>query len=354
MSEQLPDPANPPDLSHFWPSLLRAVGTEPRELSSLNGASGISHDFVAAGADEEEKRLVVISAEADSSGAAMAQADIQAAMQEVKVIVARPVIIDLASLGRSLEEQAGRPALTGGDIAVLQEAQETGDPDVQKQANERVAQMFAPLAQQIHNARAVGSINLQQGLSQFIEQMLKMNWQMPSDDQSAPIADFSKLLAMPTPHTDSQLGVCGIPIYGFDPDELELIHSGSDQDQIEAILRRHDILQYFFPSPDQTALALVDRGQTSREVIEGTAETAPEIGHPYGASELVTAESMHAMIDALQDRKLIVEGELGYELTPDGEQQRAAVRFKPREGFISKLINRVSVKINLKSIFKIG
>jgi len=45
---------------------------------------------------------------------------------------------------------------------------------------------------------------------------------------------------------------------------------------------------------------------------------------------------------------------LGYELTAEGEQQRSIVRFKPREGLISKLINRVSVKVNLKNIIKIG
>jgi hypothetical protein len=50
----------------------------------------------------------------------------------------------------------------------------------------------------------------------------------------------------------------------------------------------------------------------------------------------------------------LVEGEIGYELTAEGQQQRAIVRFKPREALISKIINRISVKINLKSIVKIG
>jgi hypothetical protein len=45
---------------------------------------------------------------------------------------------------------------------------------------------------------------------------------------------------------------------------------------------------------------------------------------------------------------------VGYELSEEGRKQRALVRFRPREGFISKLINRISVKVDLKSIFKIG
>lgn len=354
MNHAVPDPANPPDFSHFWPSLLRAVGTEPRDLGGLRGASGINHEFVAVGADENEGRLVVISGEPDAAGAAMAQADIQAAMQEIKVIVARPVLIDLASVGKSIAEQAGRPALTSGDITQLQKAQEANDGEVPAELNEQMTQMFAPLAQQIANARAVGSIGLQQGLSQFLEQIMKMNWQMPSEDPDAAVADFSKLLSTPTSYTDGQLGVCAIPVYDFQPDELEVIHSGSAVDEIKETLRRHDILQYFFPAPDQTALGLIDRGQHSFDAVQEMAQVAPEIGHPYGSSEIVSAEQLPDLIDELQDRKLLVEGEVGYELTAEGEQQRAVVRFKPREGIISKLINRVSVKLNLKSIIKIG
>jgi len=351
---QLPDPANPPDFSHFWPSLLSAVGTEPRDLPSLRGASGINHDFAAVGADERSGRLVVISGEADAAGAAMAQADLQAAMKEVSVIMARPVIIDLASVGRSIEQASGQPGLTAGDITRMNQAQEAKDEELQTRLNEQMAEWFAPLAQQIANARAVGSISFLQGLGQFMEQLTKMKWQMPAEDPGAVIADFSKLLTGSTPHTDSQLGVCGIPVYEFSPDELEAIHSGADHDAVEAILRDHDILQYFYPAPDQTALALVDRGRHSLESIEEVAQVAPEIGHPYGSSEIVNAKELPALIDELQDRKLLVEGELGYELTAEGEQQRAIVRFKPREGLISKLINRVSVKVNLKNIIKIG
>ena len=181
-----------------------------------------------------------------------------------------------------------------------------------------------------------------------------MNWQLPSDDPSTAVVDFSKLLANVAPHTDSELGVCAIPVHEFDPNELEVIHSGTDSDAIGTILRQHDILQYFFPAPDQTALGLIDRGQHSIQSIDEIARVAPELGHPYGSSEIVTAESLPSLIDELQERKLVVEGEVGLELTADGEQQRATIKFKPREGLISKIINRITVKINLKNVIKIG
>ena len=306
------------------------------------------------GADEAEGRLVVVSSEADASGAAMAQADLQAALKDVRVIVARPVVIDLASMGKSIELETGRPAITAGDLTDMQRVQETNDEKLKAELDARLNEWFAPLVKQVANARAVGSINLVQGIGQLMEQLLKMNWQIPSDDPKAAVADFSKLLTGSTPQTDSQLGVCAIPIFDFDPEELEVIHSGADGDAIESILRAHDILQYFFPAPDQTALGLIERGRHTLEAIEEVAEIAPELGHPYGASELVDAENLPALIDELQDRKLVVEGEIGLELTADGRQQRATVRFKPREGLLSKIINRITVKINVKNIIKLG
>lgn len=60
------------------------------------------------------------------------------------------------------------------------------------------------------------------------------------------------------------------------------------------------------------------------------------------------------LVDSLKDRGLSVEGEVGLELTDEGRVIRSAVRFKPREGFLSKLSNVISVQIdfNLKDLFK--
>jgi hypothetical protein len=284
----------------------------------------------------------------------MAQADLQAAMKDVKVIVARPVIIDLAAIGKTIEKTAGRTVITADDLNRVQQAQEVDDEQLKAQINEQIVTWFEPLIQQIANARAVGSINLSQGIGQLMEQVMRMNWQLPGDDPGAAVADFSKLLTTAAPRTDGELGVCAIPVYDFNPSELEVIHSGTDNDAIEAILRDHDILQYFYPAPDQTALGLIDRGQHSAKTIEEIAKVAPELGHPFGSSEIVTADSLPSLIDELRERKLVVEGEIGLELTAEGEQQRATVKFKPREGLISKIINRITVKINLKNIIKVG
>jgi hypothetical protein len=47
---------------------------------------------------------------------------------------------------------------------------------------------------------------------------------------------------------------------------------------------------------------------------------------------------------------MLVSGETSIELTPQGVSQRSIVRFAPREGLISKIVNRISVTIDLKQI----
>jgi hypothetical protein len=47
----------------------------------------------------------------------------------------------------------------------------------------------------------------------------------------------------------------------------------------------------------------------------------------------------------------VVEGEVVQELSPDGQTRRAVVRFSPREGTLSKILNRVTVTIEITTRF---
>ena len=58
------------------------------------------------------------------------------------------------------------------------------------------------------------------------------------------------------------------------------------------------------------------------------------------------------IIEQLQERGLAVEGEIGLELSPEGDSAGRFIRFKPREGIVSKLLNRVSVNMDLKDLFR--
>jgi hypothetical protein len=57
-------------------------------------------------------------------------------------------------------------------------------------------------------------------------------------------------------------------------------------------------------------------------------------------------------IDALREKGLLVEGEIGVEMTGAARSVRANIRFKPREGIVSKLANNVSIKLDLKDLFR--
>jgi hypothetical protein len=51
----------------------------------------------------------------------------------------------------------------------------------------------------------------------------------------------------------------------------------------------------------------------------------------------------------------IVEGEHGWEVSPAGRTSRMAIKYRPREGVITKIINRftinANVSINPKDLF---
>jgi len=53
------------------------------------------------------------------------------------------------------------------------------------------------------------------------------------------------------------------------------------------------------------------------------------------------------LIDALEEKKLCVEGEHCVELTETGRSVRTTVKWKPREGFIAKLSRILSLKLDL-------
>ncbi len=267
----------------------------------------------------------------------------------LQVIVARPVVMDLSAIGRSAEASSGSPTVTGRDLATISAEGED--------AQAKLLELFGPLISQIRNVMSVGSIDFTQGFLQVAEQIPKLKWGDLSDsDPDSPIIDLSGLLMRSLGPSDEELGVCPIPIVEFSGDELELINNGTNSSGIQTLLREKSILQYFFPPPDQTALALVERGFGSAEQIIEAVATAPDIGHPFGETEIApSGSSLTKILEVLEEKKLTVDAEVtGVALTDLGEEAQGTFRISTRESFITKLINRFEVKINLKSIFKVG
>ncbi len=152
---------------------------------------------------------------------------------------------------------------------------------------------------------------------------------------------------------DRQNGICPLPLYELTESDWELFLSGRRIDDVEERLKGLGIFQYFFPPPDQIALGFADRNSAPIRTIASAIELAPAMGHPLAESELV-----HGLVDPLGiveqlvDQGLLVEGEIGYEVTEDGTRQRTTVRFRPREGLISKILQRFNVKFEATANLK--
>jgi hypothetical protein len=94
----------------------------------------------------------------------------------------------------------------------------------------------------------------------------------------------------------------------------------------------------------------LDRERRAVEKIWAAREK--QLGHPLAVPEIVDkVTSPYEIIDQLRSRKLIVEGEIGYEISEQAQSARLTVKFKPREGLVSKLVNRFSIKLDLKDLF---
>jgi hypothetical protein len=150
---------------------------------------------------------------------------------------------------------------------------------------------------------------------------------------------------------DRRMGLCAVPFDDFTPAELGLIQDGEDVEEVKAVLRRQNVLQYFFPPPDQLALGLIERTQINSipQLIDLLVKT-PDLGHPFASTEIMPPrQSFMEIIEELQARQLVLRSAGGFAITDEGRALRDGVRERPREGLISKILNRLSANLNFKS-----
>ncbi len=346
--------------SEFWKSVLRAVEVEPRSALSIRGASGFSHPVVSVGVDEKRRRVVVISGESDARSAALAHGDIQAAMPSLKVMMARPVVVNLGEAARIVSEILGRVSIGQKDLQWFSENRDT----LKGQIEQVGMQLFERVKNVTVEPFSIATVNFLAVWKDIIQQLslieIETEPQENDPQESAvktklPTFHLTKLIALDPAEADRRLGVCSIPLYGLSLEDIEILHAGRDVEAARDILQRHDILQYFFPSADQLALGFAERLSSSPSDIIDSLTRTPEVGHPFGQLEIVEpGVGLNELVAALQEKDLLVEGEAGVEITDKGKSVRAQVRFKPREGLLARLANVFSVKIdlNLRDLFK--
>ncbi|WP_162915244.1 hypothetical protein [Desertibaculum subflavum] len=329
---------------NFWDRFLVGVGTEPRPVPNVRGASGIEHPVLAVGVDDKARRIVLVTEEFNARNAALMQADVQATIA-AKVIVARTITADVGQVVAAMLREFGS----------IENFFKTDEKDTQKPSERSQKFLDANLGMvkpffesgNLGRVNQVISLLYQFGVVEMVRDGV--------DSNASPFffngLDLSKLLTGDAAAMDRAFGVCPLLLTDFSPEDVEIINSASGPEVVRDVLSRLGIGQYFYPPPDQAALALVDRGVRDPGHVQDLVGRARELGHPHGPSEIVEAKVID-IVDALQERGLVIEGEMGMEMTEAGRIVRQTVKFRSREGLVSKLINRLEVKINLKDLLK--
>src|SRR2546430_4192182 len=231
--------------SLFWKSFIRAVESDPREVQSISGASGLSHPVIAAGVDEARRRVIIISGEPDGRSAAMAHADIQAANPSMRVVLARPIPLNLGEIAAFISEKIGKVVIGQDDLKSLTTLLEEATPVLvdqfrsimkgvlghSEQFRGGLASIILPFTYARLSTLAVFKEVIQQ-LS-FVE--LEPDAQVNSDGaiaesigQKFSSIRLTRLIALDPVQIDRKVGICSVPLYELSPEDAEVFHAGVD------------------------------------------------------------------------------------------------------------------------------
>lgn len=335
-----------PERPEFWKHVLEALGTEPRDATRVSGASGIRHEIVTLGVDDQNRRVVIIGVDDSPRLASLTRADIQAAMGDMQVLMARPTMFSSRDFASTVVESVGTSIM---DLTMFAPLEGETQSDVQSRVNSLLSPAVNLVGGWVSNAASVRGIR--QGFRQLIDDLSRLKF---SNEDSTFSIDFGGLLVDSDQQLDSELGICTLPLYNFTADQMDVIQDGQDVRDYRDVLRGHGVLQYFYPAPDQLVLGAIDRGiDLSKNEPIGIARNA---GHPMGPNEIVdgSVSGLDYLIDALAERKLVTKGEYEVKLSDAGRTERLSVQFEPREGLISKIVNRISVSLDIKSLLGVN
>ena len=343
-ADQPPYRRREPGIARFWENILLASETTPHEVETLRGASGIDHPIIAVGLDELRKRLLVIVKETDARAASMVQADLQLALPTIKIIIMRPVPVSIpAAYNEALRKRESYKEVGGYIREMWRRVRTVAPADLIEAWNDvehpRVAIVLIRSGLDSPNAGPNRETSA-------IEQSIPNKAKQVIEEASA--IDPTK--------RDRDLGICPVPLYDFPTEEINTLRETDDVEYVKRILLQHDFLQFFFPPPDILALGLVERMEIKKAVdlIHNIGKVSG-MGHPLGSTELISHhQNLKNIIEQLQDRKLLVEGEVAFELSSEGHTIRQKIKFKPREGLLSKLLSRISLKVDIKKLLNIG
>lgn len=331
----------------IWTAFGRALGADPREHRSITGISGIEHQVQAIHVDDAGKRVIVVAAEPNPRIAAMMRVDIQATMPDVHVLVARPVVFDLGAIGRSVLSGVDTTQIDVADIKAAFEMIQAVPEDAQGKV---IGNLLEPCLEPLTQAVARLDIPPISHIFAVIQQAAFIDWRSIFEavkGTGSTTLSLDYIVSIDNLAADRAHGVCPIPIYELREEDWELLSVGNDIPEVQRLLQRLNIYQYFYPAPDQTALAVIDRGIHVPDQVLSHVEKLPLLGHPLGVNELVDPAALPQLLEQLGEAGYVAEGEIGYEISDAGRSVRSVVRYRPREGVISRLLAACKLNVNL-------
>lgn len=338
----------------IWEAFCSALGTEYREAKEIIGASGITHQVQAIGVDDKGKRVVLVSGDSNPRIASLMRVDVQATMPDVRVLMARPLALDLAHAARKMfftEEGT----LDLGKIMLLSTLADAGEE--KKQIFE---EQYGLPAKALLENMARSRLPLRSHVISLVEQLATMDWSkvkppVHKDDLMQTAVDMlTQFSLMDNLAADRAQGICPVPTYELTEADWDLFHGNKHLDEIRARLKDLDIYQYFYPPADSLALGLIDNGIATPNKIARGMELAQAQGHEISENALVhDVSQLPDLMDELKSMGYAVEGEFSLELTEEGKSIRQTVKIRPSEGLLEKLSRIMSahVNLNLSDIF---
>jgi hypothetical protein len=154
----------------FWNTFLRSVQTEPRDVPSIRGISGLEQPTLGFRVDDKRQRVVIISADHDARAAALMQADVQSTIPDASVVVARPALISLPSIADAIIKMIGSASIRLDDFSELFNSKEA------------LEAALKPLLDPIAKAAAVAPLNAVTQMMQLVQQLALIDFSSRRED----------------------------------------------------------------------------------------------------------------------------------------------------------------------------
>lgn len=340
----------------IWETFFKALSVEYRPHTEIAGDSGIMHQVEAIGVDDKTNRVVIVAAEHNPRSAALLRVDVQAMMPKAKILVARPLAIDIAYTSRSLfTTKSG-----GIDLnKVIELGTILGSGN---SAQTMLDTAYGPTLKKLISEMGRSKLPLKSHILSVIEQIAYINWEKIknegfSDAVSIAYEVIRQFNQIDNLAEDRMSGICPVPIYELTEDDWELFASGKNVDEVRERLKALNIYQYFFPPADTVALGLIDRDIGLEEQIQRGFEFADQGGHIVTQNELIPdAKDLPELLEGLKSGGYIAEAEYSLETTEEGRTARQTIKVRPRESFVSRIVNRINISASFspRDIFPSG